>query len=74
MEFFQLGTTLDRPLVPFGRVPTFREQLLSSDFAVFAVEYRGEPIGDIITRKLEDVYPSWSQHMEPVDLDVDANT
>jgi hypothetical protein len=77
IEFFQLGTTLERPHVVFGRVLTFREQLLSSDYAAQAVDYHGQPIGDIVTRKVAEAYPGWSHHMEPVDLDVphsDANT
>jgi hypothetical protein len=70
VEFFQLGTTLGRPHVPLGRVPTFGEQLLSSDFAPHAVDYHGESIADIITRKVEEAFPGWSHCMEPVDLDV----
>ena len=70
IDFFQLATTVDRPQIPFGRVLTFREQLLSSDFAAHVIDYHGEPIWDIVAGKLAEAYPSWKQHLEPVDLDV----
>lgn len=70
IDLFQLATTVDRPHIPFGRVLTFREQLLSSDFATHVVDYHGEPILEIIDRKIAEVYPSWNQDLEPVDLNV----
>ena len=73
MEFFHLCTTLDRLQAPFGRVLTFREQLLSSDFAAYAVDYHGEPIADIVNQKIQEAFPYWTSHMQPVDLDLDAD-
>ena len=70
IEFFHLGTTLDRLQVPFGRVLTFREQLLSSDFAAYAVDYHNEPILDIVSRKIQEAFPYWASNTEPVDLDI----